>query len=80
MEFARQAGVHIYVETGDRLWHQRGLLALHASFPGERTISLPEPAMVTDVRTGRQVAADADRFGLTLARGQTAVLRLAAGA
>ncbi len=75
-EFARDAGVHLYLETGDRVWADRGLLTVHAAFEGPRTITLPTPATVEDVRTGRLVAVDATEIPLTLRRGETAVWRL----
>jgi len=74
--FAKEAGVHIYTETGDRFYRQGDLAVLHASFSGRRTLVLPRPADVFDVRRGRSLARDALEVELNLNRGETAVLRL----
>jgi hypothetical protein len=69
---ARQAGVHLYVETGEQVLAERGLLSLHAAFTGERTVRLPGPADVADAYTGRAVGAGITEFRAAMERGSTA--------
>jgi hypothetical protein len=76
--FAREAGVHIYLDTGEQVIAERGLIAVHAARSGRREIVLRAPSDVVDVRTGAMVATQADRFTIDLARGQTGVFRIAA--
>jgi len=74
-QLACEAGVHIFVETGDRFCYHRGLMALHASFTGEHDVKLPRAADVLDMRTGCRISTGTDRFSIQLARGETAVFQ-----
>jgi hypothetical protein len=76
--FAREAGVHIWCDTGDRVYADRDLLAVHATFDGERTIALPKPCRVRGVRGEPAPAGPCTELRLSLRRGQTAVFRLEA--
>jgi len=75
-QFARAAGVHLYVETGEQVIADGDLLTLHAGFTGRRVVRLPAPCDVTDAYTGAQVAAGASEFAADLDRGATATWRL----
>jgi beta-galactosidase len=70
---ARQAGVHLYVETGDQVLCERGLLAIHAGFDGERTVRLPRAGDVRDAFTGREVGRGVREFRVSLRRAETAI-------
>jgi hypothetical protein len=74
--FAREAGVHVYLETGEQVLAERGLVAVHASRSGARDVCLRQPSDVVDVRTGNVVATHANRFTTLLERGETRVWRL----
>jgi hypothetical protein len=74
-EFARGAGVDIYSECGDQVFTGPGLLAVHASFDGERAITLPKPMTLTDAFTGEITTADTGTFTVTMRRGDTRVWR-----
>ena len=58
----RRAEVHIYSETSDPIEANDALVALHARFPGRKTIRLPRKATVLDVFNRRIVAQDTDSF------------------
>ena len=69
---ARDAGVHLYVETGEQVIVDGRFLTLHAAFTGTRTVRLPRPGNVIDAYTRQTVAAGVARFDVTLDRGTTA--------
>lgn len=73
---ARQAGVHLYVETGDQVIAEKNYLTVHAGFDGEREIKLPAARKVMDAMTGEVIAVDADRFKVEMRKGQTGIWRL----
>ena len=58
----RRAGVHIYSETSDPIEANDALVALHARFPGRKTIRLPRKATVLDVFNRRLMTQDSDTF------------------
>ena len=58
----RKSGVHLYCETGDPIEANDCLFALHARFPGVKTVRLPRKATVLDVFNRKIVARDADTF------------------
>jgi len=74
-QFAADAGVHLYADTGDQVFANASLLALHARSDGPRTIRLPRPAKVVDAFTRVPVADAAEAFDVTLQRGDTAAWR-----
>ncbi len=63
---AREAGVHIYVDSDDTVYANRSLLSLFADAPGPRTVRLPKPATVMDLLSGETVAANAREFGVQM--------------
>ncbi len=70
----REAGVHLYCETGDNLAVNRSWLSLHAATPGTKRLRLPRPARVVDV-IGNQCLGEAiTEFTLTLGAGETALV------
>lgn len=75
-QVARDAGVHVYADSGDWLTAAADFLCLHAAFAGERTLTLAAPADVLDVRTGKPLAHGAENFTVFLERGQTGVWTL----
>ena len=58
----KSADVHIYSETSDPVEANGALVALHARFPGRKTIRLPKKATVLDVFNQRVIAKDSDVF------------------
>jgi hypothetical protein len=61
-KLAREAGVHIYVDSDDTVYANQSLLALFVDQGGPRTIHLPEPATVEDLFTGKVVAEGTTEF------------------
>ena len=59
---AKRAGVHIYSESSDPVEANTSLFALHARFPGEKTIRLPRKTDVLDVFARRIVARQSSTF------------------
>lgn len=80
-QFAREAGVHVYADNGDRVWCGNGVLVLHACCNGAVVLRLPADAALQDARTGRLVRPRQRTLRLAMRRGETRVWRLmAAGA
>ena len=75
-EFARGAGVDIYSDCADQVFTLPGILAVHASFDGSRTIRLPGPATLTDAFSGEKITVKRRTFSVTMRRGDTRVWRL----
>lgn len=75
-ELARDAGVHLYVESGETLYASQGYLTLSVEEPGERVIRFPGPRRVTDPFTGEVVAENATELRRRFGRHETAILRL----
>ncbi len=75
-QIAREAGVHIYAGSGEQVFAWNDLLALHASFSGQRKVVLPRPAAVYDAFSGEAAADAGAEFTLDLRRADTAVLRI----
>lgn len=74
--FAREAGVHLYIDSYDVVWARRGMLTVCVEQGGTRTIRLPEPAAVTDVYTDAVIAENAEAFSAELAPLSTTAWRL----
>ena len=77
VNLVRFAGVHLYAEAPVVLNADNRLMMVHNGYEGERTVkvSLPRPAHVSDLRTGRPVA-DGRTFDVRLAAPETKLLRL----
>jgi len=70
-EVARYAGVHIYSESEDVLYANRGYVALHTVRAGVKTVRLPRRADVWEVFTERQVGRECTSFQDRLRAGAT---------
>jgi hypothetical protein len=70
------AGVHSYVPAGDVVYARKGLVVVWSSKGGTREVTLPRPAEVTELFSGKQLARNSERFPLTLEPGGTALLQL----
>ena len=75
---ARRAGVHLYVDTGDLVYANASVLALHAVTSGDKRVRLPQSADVLDLNTQERLATNASEFRLAMPAGQTRLFRLAA--
>jgi hypothetical protein len=63
------AGVHIYSRSFDVLYANKSYVALYTSTAGEKTITLPEKAEVTEVLSNKVIARDAKTFSEKLEAG-----------
>ena len=73
-EIARYAGCHVYAEKNDVVMAGRGLITYHTAAPGSRTLTLPEPATVYDLFTGRLLGENVRKIRLSFAKPGTRVL------
>jgi uncharacterized cupin superfamily protein len=64
------AGVHIYSRSFDVLYANKSYVALYTSTAGEKTITLPEKAEVTEVLSNKVIARDAKNFSEKLEAGE----------
>jgi hypothetical protein len=74
--FAKAAGVHLYLETGEQVIAERGYLTVHAAFDGSRLVALPTKSDVVDAYTGKAVARGVNELEVSLRRGETATWRI----
>lgn len=73
--FAREAGVHVFAESGDQIFRFGTTFSLHAAFSGERRIGFPAPVRITDLLTGDVIAEHTDEIVRSLRRGETLAWR-----
>ena len=73
---ARQAGVHIWVDSDDALYADGGYVGLHAATAGEKTITLPADCTAVDMITGRSVPVEGREARVQMEFGDTVLLRL----
>ena len=70
---ARKAGVHLYLDTGDVVWGNASMLAVHALTAGDKHVRLRAPAEVHDAVSGEMVAPGAEEFRVTMQAGETRI-------
>ncbi|HEX2948408.1 MAG TPA: hypothetical protein VHV83_02370 [Armatimonadota bacterium] len=70
----RAAGVHLYSESDDVLYAGHGWVVLHAAEAGEKTLSLPCTARITDVIHQTVLTESSSRITLPLQQYETALL------
>jgi len=73
---ARQAGVHLYIDTEDVVWASHDLLAVSVKDAGPRNVQLPRQASVTDVYSGQPLAEAVRSLQVQFADRQTLLWRL----
>ena len=74
--FAREAGVHLYIDTPDVVWACRDMIGVSVYQPGERVVRLPRPRSVRDLYADVHVAGDAAEFRTEFAERATRVFVL----
>ncbi len=73
----KKVGVHIYDESfSDVVFSSSGYLCIDSPYGGERTISLPKKYDVYDVYNKKLIAANVDKFDVTLEAKGTRLFRL----
>lgn len=73
---ARAAAAHVYIESGDSVYTDGQYLAVHAASDGDKTVVLPRPTRIADIRSGEVLEEYADRVTRTMKRGETWFLEL----
>jgi hypothetical protein len=73
---AREAGVHIWLETDDALYTDGQFVGLHAATDGEKRLVFPSPCEVFDAFTGKPLPASGNVVILNLKRAETALVQL----
>jgi beta-galactosidase len=70
------AGVHIYIQSGDVFYIGRNWLCIHTILGGEKTINLPFPAKVTDPLDEKIISESTKTIKINMAPKSTLILRL----
>jgi len=73
---ARQAGVHIWLETGDALYTDGRSLGVHASSGGTKRVCLPFACGVADAMSGKPLPVQGRTVSLEMKKSETVLLRL----
>jgi len=74
---AREAGVHVYLDTDDFTYADANFITIHAKDAGRKHVVLKAPvAEVCEIFSERVLARQADCFDLDMKQGETAVLHL----
>lgn len=72
---AREAGAHIYSDENDVITAGNGLVGIHASSAGKKTIRLPSECDVVDAVTGVSLGRGSS-FSFDMKLGETRLLRV----
>ena len=72
----REAGVHLYLETGDVVYANRSFLCVHANGGGEKKIKLPVKADVFDLISQKEIGKALQEFTVTMKPLSTVVFLL----
>jgi len=73
---ARQAGVHIWLETDDALYTDGRFFGIHAATSGTKRIFLPSACKVFNVMTGKSVPSKSEAVALDMKHAETVLLEL----
>lgn len=74
-QLARSAGVHIFNDADDAFYANSSIVTIHARRAGRRTLRFPRACRVTDLVTGEVLGRLELAVDMTLAEGQTAILK-----
>lgn len=75
-EVFENAGVHVYIRSGDVFYIGRNWLCIHSIFGGKKAISLPFVAQVTDPLEGSIISDSTNAFDISMEPKSTIILRL----
>ena len=70
-QIAQFAGVHIYLDSDDIVYHNKNFLAVHVKEPGMRIINLPVSSDVYDLFSKKFIAKNTNKFSLFLEKNET---------
>jgi len=68
---AREAGVHLYLDSDDIVYHNRSLLGIHTKSGGSKTVRLPHKCDVYDIFNKKLVGRNINQFTLKSDAGKT---------
>lgn len=71
---ARNAGVHLYVDTGDVVYANASVVAIRALTAGDKRIRLRQKADVRDALSGEPIASGAQEMTVAMRQGETRLL------
>ena len=73
---ARQAGVHVWLETDDALYTDGRFLGIHAAADGTKCVRLPFDCQVVDAMNGKRLTVQGQTASLAMKKAETALLEL----
>jgi hypothetical protein len=72
---AREADVHIWCKSGDGVYADNRIIALHAVSDGEKSIRFPKAVDISDPFSGEVLKRDVKQHSFLLKRGETKLLK-----
>jgi len=75
-EIFKNAGVHIYIDSGDVFYIGRKWLCIHSIIGGERTIKFPFITRITDPLKNQELSDKTDEIKIHPESKSTVLLRL----
>lgn len=72
----RDAGVHIYCDSGDNLSANASWVCVHAATAGEKTIRLPRSSVVYDAINEKPLLEHGSEFSVEMQTGETGIWRV----
>ncbi|MBM4048446.1 MAG: hypothetical protein FJ279_25360 [Planctomycetes bacterium] len=73
---ARDAGVHLWLDSDDAVYADSQFVGIHAATDGEKRLNLPRACQVLDAVSGKPVTANGKAVTLPMKRAETALLSL----
>ena len=75
-ELARLASVHIYCDSDDVLYANNSYITFHAATTGKKKITLPAPATLKEVYTGKIYAENSAVCEFDILKGETLMFEI----
>lgn len=79
-KIAQDAGVHIYLDTDDLLYHNKSFIGVQARTAGKKTIYLPEKSDIYDLFNDKVIGNDISEFTLDMKKHETALFHISKNA
>jgi hypothetical protein len=71
---ARQAGVHVWLESDDAIYTDGRFIGVHAAADGTKRVSLPFVGQAADVLNGTSLSCDGRTVTFEMKRAETVLL------
>jgi hypothetical protein len=75
-QIARQAGVHIWLETDDALYTDGQFLGIHAASDSTKQVKLPSVCTVVDAMSGKPLPVKGRTVSLDMKKAETVLWQL----